>query len=115
MKMADMKLPKAPKEKEGMGMMISKHMEDEQYPYGLRINLDENQIKKLPHIMEYKPDTEIKIVATGKVTRSESVDTTGGKQNRSVSIQIINLGCESKDEDVSDKEWSDRKRGKSEY
>lgn len=110
MKMADMKMSKkSAKENMTVGVAVS---ESEEYPYGLRITLDEDQVKKIPNVMDYKPDTVVHIMATGKVTKSESIDTSGGKSRRSVSIQITEIGCEKKKkhEEMTDEEYGKEKK-----
>lgn len=112
MKMADMKMSKkSAKETMAGGSPVS---EGEEYPYGLRITLDEDQVKKIPNVMDYNPDTVVHIMAIGKVIKSESIDTSGGKSRRSVSIQITELGCErkKKHEEMTDEEYGKEKKHK---
>jgi len=102
MKMVSMMLPKKSK-KEHMNMTTPASMEQESYPYGLRISLSEEQVAKLEHVMSYKPDEEVEIMAKAKVISVRSNDLSGGKKDRSVELQITSLSCDGDGDYASDK------------
>ena len=64
MKMADMKLPKKSKKEMDEGIPVSSSQDE--YPWGLRITLNEDQVKKLEHVMGYKVDDEVDLIADRK-------------------------------------------------
>jgi len=70
-------------------------MEEEKYPYGLRIHLDSNSIENLA--MKELPKVGDSIMVFGKATISgvHESESMGGKKNRSVDIQITDLALES--------------------
>lgn len=61
------------------------------YPWGLSLNLDNDSLDKLGLGL---PDVgaEYQVVARAKVTSVSSNDSEGGSKNRSVSLQITDLG-----------------------
>ncbi|MCK9361677.1 hypothetical protein M0Q28_05670 [Patescibacteria group bacterium] len=68
----------------------------DQYPYGLRITLDEEQLAKMGELFDgVDADGEVTITAKGCVTSKRSDQMQGGKKNRGLSIQIqkINIAC----------------------
>ena len=91
MKTIHLKLPKNSKKEKNAA--IQEPTSDE-YPYGLRINLNEGQVKKLPHLMDYKVDSTVSIVAMGKIIGIRSNEQSGGKEDRSIEIQLTSIGCE---------------------
>ncbi len=93
MEMVDLKMPKSkPESMKSVGMP----MERDQYPYGTRITLDEEQLAKMGDLFENaNVDEEVTITATGCFSSKRSDQTQGGKKNRGLSIQIkkINVAC----------------------
>lgn len=73
--------------------------ERDQYPYGLRITLDEEQLAKMGDLFdEMDADGEVTITAKGCVTSKRSDQMQGGKKNRGLSIQIKQIQIECKGE-----------------
>jgi hypothetical protein len=80
----------------------------EEYPYGLRIHLDDEQLKKLGITSLPAVGTEVTLIAKAKVNNvhESTTDGGGGKHAyRSVGLQITDLGLkppksETKTEDV---------------
>jgi hypothetical protein len=67
------------------------------YPYGLKINLDNETIKKLG-LGDLDADEPVMIMAEGFVS-SDNVEKRNGKSVRSVSIQISKLAIDQVSED----------------
>jgi len=113
MKTVDMKMPKTKKGGLGVPEAATISQRDE-YPYGLRITLNEDQIKKLEHVMDYKPDTEVEIMASAKVLSVRSNDLAGGKKDRSVELQITGLACEGEGDmdKMSDEEYGKARKAR---
>lgn len=112
MKMASMKLPKRPKEK--MGDMPVGMNEREEYPYGLRLSLNEDQIKNLDGLFDMDVEAGGMMQAKFKIVDKRSHEMKGGKTERSMEIQITDLGvvpAKKKSED-SDGEWYDNMKSK---
>ena len=63
----------------------------ERYPYGLRINLDKEEISKLG-LGEIEAGSKVNIAAIGKVISVSTNDEETGRTRHSVSIQIQKLG-----------------------
>lgn len=112
MKMADMKLPKSSK-KDG-NLAVAMVSGKEEYPYGLRLDLNEDQLKNLGSLFESDTDTEVMIHAKGKVLSKRSEARTGGKSDRSMEIQITSIGCAPMSGDdegyEADREWRKSKK-----
>jgi hypothetical protein len=67
------------------------------YPYGLQLNLDEEQIKKLGGLKGAKIGGTVKIMATGDITSMrEEAREDGASKN--VSIQITAIDIETDDD-----------------
>lgn len=100
MDMIDLKLPKSkPETAKTIGGMSP--VERDQYPYGTRITLDEEQLAKMGDLFEdANVDDEVTITAKGVFSSKRSDQTQGGKKNRGLSIQIqkINVNCTSADD-----------------
>lgn len=113
MKMASMKLPKRPKEK--MGPVSVGMNEREEYPYGLRLSLNEDQIKKLDGLFDMDVEGDIILHARAKIVDKRSHEMKGGKTDRSMEIQITDLACRptgGKGEEESDSGWYNKKKGR---
>jgi len=70
------------------------HIKSPEYPYGLEITLDKNQLKKLGH-EKLEVGSEHTVTAHVKVTRS-SVDERDGHSSSSHHLQITHMGIEPK-------------------
>ena len=93
MEMTDLKLSK--KNTKGMEMPTAIGERD-QYPYGVRITLDEEQLAKMGDLFEdANVDEEVTITGKGCFVSKRSDQNQGGKKNRGLSIQIkqINVAC----------------------
>lgn len=88
MKKVDMKLPKEKKEKFN-GVSIADGPKD-QYPYGLKISLDVDQIKKLG-IEGLNVGDDVTLDANCTVTSKSEKNVQGGKKEMRMEIQIKEL------------------------
>ncbi len=70
-----------------------------EYPYGLQLNLDDDEIDKLPGTETLQVDDYVVIKAIGKVTRVASNDISGGDKRRDLGIQIEKLDISLRDDE----------------
>lgn len=109
MKMMDMKQSKEQAKKMSSPAMTSGKQDE--FPYGLRITLNDDQLKKLEHIAGYNVGDEVQIMAVGSVVSKDSRETQDGKADRSMIIQIKKLGCEMEDDSkMDDTKWYQKKK-----
>lgn len=108
MKMVGMKLQKISKKEQGEDSSMPGMSKDE-YPYGLKISLNEEQLKKMEHVANLSVGDEVDLEAKGKITSMSSDERSDGK-NRSVTIQITSLSCDCSSDNEDD--MSDEKYGK---
>ena len=99
MELVDLKVPKKT-EKEMKSMAMPSSMERDQYPYGTRIDLGEDQLAKMGELFDYaEVGEEVTITAKAKVSSKRANDSVGSdgkkKKNRSLEIQItkIHVAC----------------------
>lgn len=94
MKLVDMKISKADREKQTSPSTLMK--DGPAYPWGLSLNLDDATLEKLglelPEVGE-----ELMLHARVKVSSCSSSDSEGGGKNRSCSLQIVAMGLEGED------------------
>lgn len=109
MKMMDMKISKEQAKKMSSPAVVSGKTDE--FPYGLRISLDNETLKKLEHIASLNIGDEVQIMAVGCVVSKDSRETQDGKEDRSMSIQIKKLGCEMEDDSkMDDSNWYKKKK-----
>lgn len=103
----DMKLPKRDKKSENQPVACD---EQEQYPYGLQISLEKDQLAKLGIFDLIDVGDNVTITATGTTTSKRSNERKDGK-DISLSIQIKAIGVEPEKslEDVSTEEYMRRR------
>jgi hypothetical protein len=101
-KLVDMK--SEPGSADGMAMALSP------YPYGLRLNLSQEQLEALGYDELPPAGTEVRIEALGCVTRasSEDPDADGDIDYLCVEIQITEMGLEEEGESAGEDEDEDR-------
>lgn len=91
MKLTSMKITAA--EQKAREAEYSKPMpEQDRYPYGLSISLENDAIEKLDLDELPAIGAKLELAATVEVTGASSHSTTGGGKRRSVSLQITALG-----------------------
>jgi hypothetical protein len=69
---------------------VGGHYEEPDYPYGLRIDLDSDMLKKLG-IGPMPVGTEVMVMAKAKVISSSSYESEGDKPRESCGIQITDM------------------------
>lgn len=105
--MESMELPKKQQEKGGAYPAEPK---PEKYPYGLRINLDHEALKKLGFKSMPKVGEEVALEALAHVVSAHVSEHIDGKEpNRNVELQITHLGIDTDDEEPSDKLYGGKK------
>ncbi len=91
-KLVDMQLPK-PRKNKSNAMPVE--IDSDKYPWGLRLDLNEQTIKKLKGIMKFEANDEVYIVAKADIIRvstSKVQSQSGGdKLDRSMELQITDL------------------------
>ena len=93
MKMVSMKFPKAKKGADkGMTAVAVNEAKDE-YPYGLRLSLNEDQIKKLDGLFDLDVEGKLVIHAEAHVSSKSSNEQQAGKPERRMEIQITGMAC----------------------
>lgn len=115
MQMQSMKLPKLSKKEMGEKITASYPGDREEYPYGLRLNLNEDQIKKLEGLFDADVEGEIMIHAKAKIIDKRSHDMKGGKTERNIELQIMDMACKpmmEEGDEESDNAWYDNMKGK---
>ncbi len=104
MKMIDLKLPKRKKE-ELKDTSYPAKVEGEQWPYGLRLTFESEQVDKLPQLTKVKIGENIHVMGMGEVTSIRMNEEKEGKKRYSVEVQIQQIGVEgssSKKESMGD-------------
>jgi hypothetical protein len=101
MELVDLKSPKKTTKDMKAGMMPSP-MEQDQYPWGTKIDLNEESLAKLGDLFDDAVvGEEANVTAKAKIVSKRANDTVGGdgkkKKNRSLELQItkINVECKS--------------------
>lgn len=93
MKMIDMKLPKPKPEKNAK---LSECVDGrDKYPWGLRLDLNNESIKKLTGVDSVDVGEEVTLSAVAKVVEKRANETQTGKDTR-IELQIVKLGVERK-------------------
>ena len=94
--MASMK--KAHKDSEGMGASVAPASPDEEYPYGLRLRLENEELEKLGLSELPEVGKRCKIMAEGVVESVSSNESKGSDGNRkSVEIQVTGMKIDKAD------------------
>jgi len=101
MKMVDLKLPKKSK-KEITGEMIPAKDEGDRYPYGFQLRFENDQIEKLPYLKKFKVGQKVHMMGMGEVTDLHMSERKEGKEDWTVTIQLHEVGCESKGKEKSE-------------
>ena len=113
-KLVDMKLPK-PKKDKLKTEAVPCGMSQEQYPYGLRLTLGNDEVEKIPGLKKFDIDEEVSINARARVVSvnlDKSQDRKGGSEERfrieiqieQISIAKTNDGQDAFDEDAGKKD-----------
>ncbi len=92
MGMTDLKLPKK-SEKEMKNAIGTIDGNQEQYPWGTRLELDDETVKKLG-IEEINTEADVTIKAVGSITNKNVDEMQGGKKRYRITIQIKKMEIE---------------------
>jgi len=92
MKLISLRIPK--KKKKDMPEAVTAY-EGDRYPWGLRISMNKDEIKKL-NASGLNAGDMVKIVATGKVIEKRVSDEVPDKRSEHISIQIQTMGFTNK-------------------
>lgn len=87
--LTDMKLSKKQKS-DGMKMPMGVDSDSPNYPYGLRLSLGNDDLKKLPGLKKADMKDAVTIRAVGHIVAMRQNDTQAGK-DRTIEIQIEKL------------------------
>jgi hypothetical protein len=110
MEMVSVKLPKRNK-KEMAG--ISSEIEQDQYPYGMRIRFETEQVNSVPGVKELDTKDKVKLVAECSVISKSINKEVGGKERINVELQIEKVGVTGgKGDAVSVKEFMEDRNKK---
>ncbi len=93
MKMVNVKLPKRD---ETNKVAEAPSIERDQWPYGLRLTFEAEQIDKLPHLEKMKVGQKVMVEGMGEVTSVRMNENKGGKKKYTVEVQLHECGCEAK-------------------
>lgn len=94
MKTVSLKLSEAEK-KQDLGMAAPMPPKGPRYPWGTRLDLDNETLKKLGmKAASFEVGAEMSIVGRAEVTSISSNTDSDGKERSSVTLQIVSLGVE---------------------
>ena len=96
MKLISMKLPK--KTKAELKTEMAPSLDREEYPWGLQLDFNKEQIEKLASLQGVQVGTMMNIDALGKVTRVEITDREKDRTRHTVQIQIQKIALSPKSE-----------------
>ena len=116
MEMVEMKLPKkSKKELKGECCPVSPGEQD-QWPYGLQIRFEKDQVDKLSSLTMYKVGDKVMIQAEACVTSIRMSEQQNKDISHSVEMQIEKISCSpkvmKKPEEMSPKEYRSMRMGK---
>jgi len=103
----DMARTKAEK-KEANSLVMPKESEPD-YPYGLRVHLDHESLKKAGITELPKAGEEMHFTAKARVHSASSESRDGGEEHR-LELQITHMGIHHKPDDMKSEETQPRKR-----
>ena len=96
MKITDVKLPKKTTAEAKTDCQPVGYEDREQWPYGLQIRFEKEQIAKMPEVAKLKVGDTVSVSGIGKVISVRMSERRGGKDDHSVEIQIEQVGVSSK-------------------
>jgi hypothetical protein len=89
----DMKLPKRTKDEIKKGMMPTMDDQD-QWPYGLKLDFEKEQVDKMPSLKNLNVGDKVSIQCQGSVIEVRMSERQGGGDMHNVCIQIEKVGVE---------------------
>lgn len=104
-KMVSLEMPKPKKESK---TDMPSPMMDQKYPYGTRVELRDEMVKKFGCLKDCSVGDEVMITAKGKITMMRSEERQGDndknpKENSSVDIQLTDMSMAMDDDGAMDK------------
>ena len=94
MKLVDLKRPKKTKKELGKDSVPSTGPDEDQYPWGLRLNFDKAEIDKIKALKGIPAGAKVKVTAIGKVVEVSITDRTNNNNRHRVEIQLQKVGIE---------------------
>jgi len=96
MKLVSMKLPKKSKKEMKDECSPVGYGDNDQWPYGLQIRFETEQLKTLPEILKKKVGDKCIIYAEATVTATRESERQSGKKEQNVELQIEKIQLKSK-------------------
>ena len=87
MNLINLKLPERKKD-EKLEEAVPDTMEREEYPYGLKLRFEKEQVDKISSLQKIAAGAKVTISATGKVTEVRVTDSAKNSGRHSVEIQV---------------------------
>ncbi len=110
MAMQDLKITKKEAKSKSEAMAVSSYEDQERYPYGLRLDLNDDTLKKLGITKLPAVGTVLMFEAKAKVVGSRQ-SATVESDNRSIELQITHLDLEMDDDEVDEGELTRSEAG----
>lgn len=92
MKLIDVKLPKKTTAELKSDCQPIGYEDREQWPYGLQIRFEKEQIAKMPEVAKMKVGDTVSVSGIGKVTSVRMSERHGGEDDHSVEVQLEKVG-----------------------
>jgi hypothetical protein len=89
MKMMDMRTKTELKK-----MEAPKMMDQDRWPYGLRLTLEQDQVKKFPELAKGKVGGKVMVHGIAEITSIRQSERQSGENQHTVELQIKEMGCE---------------------
>ena|GEM_PF-997730 len=114
MELTNMALPKPKKgDKNAAGLSVADAGQETKFPWGLRVNLEDAEIKKLGlKLKDFDTDTVVRIEAKAEVTRVSEDDTRSNGKTQSLSFQITDMSLLKEGDDGFERGWDAATKGK---
>jgi len=90
--LVDMKLPK--KSKEELATAKQPELPQDQWPYGLQLRFESEQVDKLPQLEKVEIGERVMVTGVGEVTSIRMSERKQGKKDWSVEVQIQKIGID---------------------
>jgi hypothetical protein len=92
MKLVSMKRPK--QSKTAMKSEMSVGYEQEKYPYGLKINLEDKEVDKLPSVKKLTVGDKVMVHGQGHIVSVRKDENQSGNDHHRIEIQIEDIAVE---------------------
>lgn len=112
--MMDLKVPKKTTQAQINAVEVGDY-EEPDYPYGLKLRFETEQIEQMPALKVFKDGNKITLSAEGTVVMSRT-ESKGGKEERCLEIQLEKVACAPKElkppEKMNPTEYKQAREGK---